>query len=87
MEPTRVKHLSAAPLKGRLLLLPVNIISGSKCLPGTNALTYFSKKSVTKTIQFITLTPVVNVIKPFSFLLTQAIKLDCLSLISLPSPV
>jgi hypothetical protein len=42
-EPTRVKHLSGAPLKDRLLALPKNISLGWKGLPGTNALAYYEK--------------------------------------------
>jgi len=39
-EPTRVKHLSAAQLKGRPLALPLNIRLGWKSLPGTNTFAY-----------------------------------------------
>ncbi len=38
-----MKHLSDAPLKGRLLTLPTNIRQGCEGLPGTNALTYYKK--------------------------------------------
>jgi len=37
-EPTQVKHLSSAPLKGRPLSLPANIRLDWKGLPGTNTL-------------------------------------------------
>jgi hypothetical protein len=40
-KPTGVKHLSGAPLKGRLLTLPTNIRLGWKDLTGTNALAYY----------------------------------------------
>jgi hypothetical protein len=36
IEPTRVKHLSGAPLYGRLLASPTNIRLGWKGKPGTN---------------------------------------------------
>ncbi len=38
---TRVKHLSGAPLQGRLLTLPTNLRLGLKGLPGTNILAYY----------------------------------------------
>jgi hypothetical protein len=41
-----VKHLSGAPLKGRLLALPTNNVLGWKGLQGANALAY-SRKFVT----------------------------------------
>jgi len=40
-EPILVKHLSGAPLRGRLLALPANNRLGWKCLPGANALAYY----------------------------------------------
>ena len=40
-EPTRVKHLSGAPLYGRLLASSTNIRLGWKSLPGTNTLAYY----------------------------------------------
>jgi hypothetical protein len=43
-EPTRVKHLSGAPLIVWLLALPSNIKLGFKVLPGTN--TQLLRKSV-----------------------------------------
>jgi hypothetical protein len=42
-----VKHLSDAPLKGRLLALPTDIRLGWKGLPGINALAYYEKSSHT----------------------------------------
>ncbi len=41
MEPTRVKHLTGAPLEGRLLALPTNTRPGWKSLPVTNPLAYY----------------------------------------------
>ncbi len=41
LEPTRVKHLSGAPLKGRLLASPTNIRLGWISLPRTNTLAYY----------------------------------------------
>jgi len=39
----RVKHLSSAPIQGRLLSSLANIRLGWKGLPGTNALAYYEK--------------------------------------------
>ncbi len=39
-QPTQVKHLSGALLKGRPLALPANIRLGWKDLPKTNTLAY-----------------------------------------------
>ncbi len=38
LNPTRVKYLSAAPLKGRLLALPTNIRLGWKRMTEANTL-------------------------------------------------
>jgi hypothetical protein len=35
-----VKHLSGAPIQGRLLAVPTNIRLSWNCLPGTNTLAY-----------------------------------------------
>jgi len=40
-EPTQVKHLSGAPLKGRFLSLPSNNRLGWKGLPGANTLAHY----------------------------------------------
>ncbi len=40
-KPTQVKHLLGAPLQGRLLALPRNIILGWKSLSRTKALAYY----------------------------------------------
>jgi hypothetical protein len=40
-EPTQVKHLSGAPLKGRLLTLPTNIRPGRKGLLWTNTVAFY----------------------------------------------
>jgi hypothetical protein len=40
--------LSGAPLYGRLMALPANIIQGSKVLLGTNTLAYLSVESLVK---------------------------------------
>ncbi len=43
LKPTRVKHLLAALLYGRLLALPTNIQLDRKGLPGTNILAYYEQ--------------------------------------------
>jgi hypothetical protein len=45
-----VRHLSGAPLYGRLLALPTNIRLGWKGLLGTNALSYNEEASLTGVI-------------------------------------
>jgi hypothetical protein len=40
-EPTEVKHLSGAPLWGRLLASTTNMRLGWKSLPRTNTLAYY----------------------------------------------
>jgi len=52
-----VKHLSGAPLYGRLLALLANIRLGWKRLPGTNALAYYEKLGLMTVKSFITLAP------------------------------
>jgi hypothetical protein len=42
-EPTQVKCLSGAPLKGKLLVLTTKIRLSGKSLPGTNALAFYEK--------------------------------------------
>jgi hypothetical protein len=42
-EPTRVKHLSGAPLYGGLLALPKNIRLGRNGLQGKNTIAYYEK--------------------------------------------
>ncbi len=66
-ERTQVKHLSDAPLKGRLLALPTNIRLGWKGLPGTNILAYYEKSQLTAVKSFVTLAPGVNAIKLYFF--------------------
>jgi hypothetical protein len=58
-----VKHLSDAPLKGRLLALPTNIRQGWKGLLGIYALAYYEKSSLTAVKSFITLATGLNLIK------------------------
>jgi hypothetical protein len=48
-----VKHLSGAPLKGKLLTLPPNIRLGWKSLPGTNALAYYDENSYIKAVKVL----------------------------------
>ncbi len=50
-----MKHLSDAPLKGRLLALPKNFRLGWKGLPGTNAFAYYEKSYLTAVKSFIAL--------------------------------
>ncbi len=52
-----MKHLSGAPLYGKLLPLPTNIRLSWKALPGTNALAYYEKSKLTSVKSFITLAP------------------------------
>ncbi len=66
-EPTQMKHLSAAPLYGKLLALPRNIRLGWKSLPGTNTLAFNKYSLIMDVKSFITLTPGVNVLKHFFF--------------------
>jgi len=40
-EPTQVKHLAGAPLKGKLIASPQIIRLGWKGLPRTNTLAYY----------------------------------------------
>jgi len=40
-EPTHVKHISGAPIKGRLLALSTNNRQDWKGLPGANPVAYF----------------------------------------------
>jgi hypothetical protein len=63
-EPTLLKSLSDAPLKGRLLALPTKNRLGWKGLLGKNTLAYYGQKS------FITLGPGPNNLKPFSLIFT-----------------
>jgi hypothetical protein len=53
--PSKVKCLSGAPLKGKLLALTTNIRLGWKGLPGTNALAYYKKLYLMSVKSFITL--------------------------------
>jgi hypothetical protein len=58
-----VKHISGAPPLGRLLALPTNIRLGWRGLAGTNTLVYYEKAKLKRL--YITLGPVINVIKLF----------------------
>jgi hypothetical protein len=53
-----VKHLSGAPLYGRLLALIPNITLGWKGLPGINPFAYYERSSITAVKSFIKLLPV-----------------------------
>jgi hypothetical protein len=55
-EPTKVKHLSGAPLWGRRLALHTNNRIGWKGLPGANTLAYYANLKFTSVKSFITLT-------------------------------
>ncbi len=61
-----MKHLSGAPLKGRLLALPTNIRLGRKGLQRTNTLAYNEKSYLTAVNSFITFATCVNPIKLFT---------------------
>jgi hypothetical protein len=76
-----MKHLSDAPLYGRLLALLANIRLSWKGLAGTNAQAYYEKSQLTAVKSFITLATGVNVIK----LTMRPNKLECLSLKTLSS--
>jgi hypothetical protein len=65
MEPSRVEHLSSAPLYGRLTALCTNIRPGWDGLPRTNTILI---EVGDKEKRLITLTPGVNVKKHFSFI-------------------
>ncbi len=52
-----MKHLSSAPLQGRLLASHTNIRLGWQGLPGTNALAYYEKSYLMAVESFITLAP------------------------------
>jgi hypothetical protein len=62
MKPTRVKHLSGAPLQGMLLALPANIRLGWKYLPGANILAYYKNPQITTVKSFIGLAPLIETI-------------------------
>ncbi len=65
LEPTLVKHLSGARLKGRLLASPRNIRLGWKGLPRTNTLAYYESVNYSRKF-FKALAPGVDVIKLFT---------------------
>jgi hypothetical protein len=65
------RHLSGAPIQGRLLASPPNIILGCKGFPGTNALAYYENPYITTVKSFIVQAPGVRVIK-FIFFITNA---------------
>jgi hypothetical protein len=68
-EPTPVKHLSGAPLYGRLLVLTaINRLSWIG-LPATNTLAYY--RHFTDVKSFTTLGPVANVIKLFTAIIYE----------------
>jgi hypothetical protein len=52
-----VKHLSGAPLKGRLLASPTNIRLGWKGWPGSSTLAYYENSSIIAVKCFIGLAP------------------------------
>ncbi len=53
LEPNKVKHLSGAPLKGRLLALSTNIRLGWKGLTETNTPAYYENLLITAVKSFI----------------------------------
>jgi len=57
LEPTRVEHISSAPLWGRLLVLPTNIRIVLKGLPWTNTAAYYKHLKITAAKSFTTLDP------------------------------
>jgi hypothetical protein len=60
-------HLSGAPIYGRLLASPTNIILGWKGLPRTSNLTFCENPSITGVKSFIGLAPAgANIIKLFT---------------------
>ncbi len=61
--PYLLKNLSDAPLKGRLLALPINNTLGGESLPGTNTLAYYQKTQHTAVKSFITSATGFSVIK------------------------
>ena len=56
-EPNRMKHLSGAPLYGRLLASPTNTRLGWKGLPGINTLAYYENSLITPAKSFIVQAP------------------------------
>jgi hypothetical protein len=48
-----VRHLSGAPLNGRLLALPTNTKLGWKGFPETNTLAYYGNKKIAAVISFM----------------------------------
>jgi hypothetical protein len=50
-------HLSRAPLKGRLLVIPTNIRLGGRGLLGTNTFVYQENLLIAAVKSFITLAP------------------------------
>jgi hypothetical protein len=59
-----VKHLSGAPLWGRLLALPSKFRLGWKGLLGTKNLAYYGISLITTVKSFIRLSQVTNIILP-----------------------
>jgi hypothetical protein len=50
---------------GRFLALPANIKLGCKIMPGTNTPVFYENSKITDVKRFLTLGPVVNVVKLF----------------------
>ncbi len=64
-----MKHFSGPPLKGRLLVLLINIRLGSKSLLGKSTLTYYEKSKITDAKSFITFALGVKILtKPFFYI-------------------
>jgi hypothetical protein len=65
-EPTRVKHLSSAPLKGKLLVLSPNIRQGCNGLLGTSILVYYENSLIMGIKVLRYLGPELNITKLFT---------------------
>ncbi len=80
-DPTQVKHLSGAPLKGRLMALSTNNRLGWNGLLGANTLAYYENSQLTTVNSFITLAPGRIIIKLLRLQFTDVCyKIECLSL-------
>jgi hypothetical protein len=71
-EPTLLKNLSDAPLRGRLLALPANNRLSWIGLQGTNTLAYYENSQLKAVKSFIILAPANSMAK-----LKQARLLNC----------
>ncbi len=73
-EPTPLEHLSDASFLGKLLVFPANVRLDWKVIASTHTLTYLASSTVTKEKCFITLTPGLNLIKLFFFVVDVPAK-------------